>query len=297
MAKHIICITKNGTNPAYEGARIGARRIAEAAGYRISSVYPETPDDPQEQSALLQAALDQGPDAVMIAPADPAALDPILAQARAAGLPVVSFVSRSAALAPDCFVTSDNRALAETIAGHLIDHIGGTGRLAIIEGNPASETSAPRTDGFLAAIAAAPGITLAAQATGFYQRDPAAQAMADILSGTDDLQGVLVANDFMALGVIDALHAAGRRMPVVSVNAMPQAIAALLSGDLLATAAFDAMKIACAATMATIRLLEGQPVPRDITLPVDIVTAANCAPWNKGYEERPLPDWAEVTGG
>ncbi|SDJ24935.1 hypothetical protein [Aliiruegeria lutimaris] len=45
QGKHIICITKNGTNPAYEGARIGARRVAEAAGYEMTSLYPERPDD------------------------------------------------------------------------------------------------------------------------------------------------------------------------------------------------------------------------------------------------------------
>lgn len=294
--RHIVCITKNGTNPAYQGARIGVRRIAERAGCRVTSLWPQTPDDPEEQAALLRAALKESPDAIMIAPADPARLDPELELARAAGLPIVSFVSRSAAIAPDCFVTSDNRALAEGIAVHLFSALNGRGRVGIIEGNPASETSAPRTEGFMAAIDGAPGITLAARGVGYYQRDQAAMATKAMLDKTRDLDGMLVANDFMALGVIDELRQAGLSIPVVSVNAMPQAIESLHNGSLLATSAFDAMKIACTATMATLRLLDGRDVPENIMLPVEIVTVRNCAPWERGYEDRPLPVWEDIVG-
>ncbi|WP_226626213.1 sugar ABC transporter substrate-binding protein [Alloyangia pacifica] len=294
MARHIVCITKNGTNPAYEGARVGARRIAEAVGCDMTSLYPETPDDAVEQTQLLKEALALAPDAIMISVADPKALDPLLTLAKERGIPVVSFVSRSTLVAPDCFVTSDNFTLAQAIARRLFAEIGGFGSVAIIEGNPASETSAPRTEGFLAAMSNAPGIRLAGRAVGYYQREPAQQAMSGLLNGGGGMDGVLVANDFMALGVIDALRDAGLEVPVVSVNAMPQAVIALRSGELLATAAFDAMKIACAGTLATLRLLEGQPVPRQITLPVDIVDRTNCAPWGEGYEDRPLPNWQEV---
>ena len=293
---HIICITKNGTNPAYEGARVGARRIAEREGARLTSSWPEKPDDPEEQEMLLRHPLLQQPDAIMIAPAHPTRLDPALSAVRETGVPIVSFVSRSASLAPDCFVTSDNRALAEGIAKHLFGAINWRGNIAIIEGNPASETSNPRTRGFLAAIAQAKDISLVAQEIGFYQRDSAVQAMTGILEKRRDLDGVLVANDFMALGVIEVLKKASLDIPVVSVNAMPQAIEAMRQGDLLATSAFDAMKIACVATMATLRLLEGKPVPAEIMLPVEIVTEANCSAWSRDYEDRPLPVWEDIVG-
>ncbi len=293
-SKHFICITKNGTNPAYEGARIGARRIAEAAGHRLTSMFPAKPDDAGQQAALLREAFVAKPDALLVAPVHPTALDDVLAGFKTAGIPVISFVSRSENVEPDCFVTSDNRALARGIAVHLFDALGNSGRIAIIEGNPDSETSAPRTEGFRDAIADTPGIDVVATRTGYYQREPAARVMAEILDSAGDLDAVLVANDFMALGVIDVLRAAGSRALVVSVNAMPEAVMALKSGDLLATSAFDAMKIACTATMAALRLTDGEAVPRNIELPVEIVTAENCAAWDKDYEERPLPSWSEV---
>jgi ribose transport system substrate-binding protein len=81
---------------------------------------------------------------------------------------------------------------------------------------------------------------------------------------------------------------------VVGVNALPAAITAIKCGKLLATVDFDALKIACIAAEAAIRHLRGQPVPNEIELPVQIVDAANCQPWDRPLEERECPRWEDV---
>lgn len=294
--RHIYCVTKNGTNPAYEGARVGVRRVAEDAGFVVTSVFPQKPDDPVEQAELVEQAILQKPDVVLLAPAHPGALDPQITKLQELNIPVISFVSRSKALAPECFVTSDNYALAYEITNYLLDHLGGKGRLIIIEGNPNSETSAPRTVGFEDAIAANPNAQIVARGIGNYQRIDAFEEMTKILATNPEFDGVLVANDFMALGVIEALENVGHKVPVVSVNAMPDAIEALKNGSLLATAAFDAMKIACASAQAAIRIVRDQPVPAEISLPVSIVTVDNCDEYDRSYEERALPTWESAIG-
>jgi ribose transport system substrate-binding protein len=98
----------------------------------------------------------------------------------------------------------------------------------------------------------------------------------------------------MSLGAIDALEAAGRSIPLIGVNALPEAVTALKSGRLLATVDFDAMKLSCIATEAALRHLSGETVPRDIELPVQIVDAGNCTPWDRPLEERECPRWEDV---
>ena len=290
----LVCITKNGINPAYEGARIGVSRLAAQLGYDVTHFYPANPDDPEEQCALILDSLSMEPAGMIVAPTHPSRTDDALHEVSAAGIPMVSFVSRSEVVAPVCFVTSDNRLIAQAIADHLIAAIGGRGKVAIVEGNPDSETSAPRTEGFLEAIASTPSVALVAQAVGNYQRDQAYARMAEIAAAHPDLDGVLVANDFMALGAIDALKEAGVSAKVIGINAMPQAIGALKSGDLLATAAFDAMLIACASMHALDRILKGKSVPEIVTLPVEIITAGNCGSLDKAYDERTIPNWEDV---
>jgi ribose transport system substrate-binding protein len=110
------------------------------------------------------------------------------------------------------------------------------------------------------------------------------------------IDGIVAANDVMSLGAIEALEDYGRRVPVVGVNAIPEAITALKSGRLLATVDFDALKISCVATEAALRHLRGERVPSDILLPVQIVDATNYLPWDKPLEERECPRWSDVVG-
>jgi ribose transport system substrate-binding protein len=113
------------------------------------------------------------------------------------------------------------------------------------------------------------------------------------------IDGVLCANDHMALGVLDALDALGAKsIPLIAgVNAVPEAIAAIESGRMLATANFNTLAMSAIATEAAVRFLNGESVPPEIMLPVQIVDAENYADWNRPFDERPCPAWYDVVAG
>ena len=116
--------------------------------------------------------------------------------------------------------------------------------------------------------------------------------MPNVLVSGVGFEAILATNDAMALGAIEA---AGKPLvPVVGVNAVPDAIAAIKSGKLLATASFDAMKMACLAAEAALRYLKGETVPREIMLPVEIIERANCAAWDLPFEARALAEWDAI---
>jgi len=176
----------------------------------------------------------------------------------------------------------------------LFRHLEGKGDIVILEGVPAAVTSRDRMRGFHAALAQWPNIRVVATRAADYQQETARRVMKELLPGLPRIDGILSANDVMSLGAIEALEAAGRSAAVVGVNALPAAITAIKCGKLLATVDFDALKIACIAAEAAIRHLRGQPVPKDIELPVQIVDAANCQPWDRPLEERECPRWDDV---
>jgi ribose transport system substrate-binding protein len=115
--------------------------------------------------------------------------------------------------------------------------------------------------------------------------------MAELLAAEPRIDGVLAANDFMALGALEAMRAAGRKMPIVGINATPEGVAAIKSGDLLASSSFDAMKMTCLAVEAAVRVLGGERVPAEIMLPVEVIDRSNCRSWDRPYADRPLPEW------
>jgi ribose transport system substrate-binding protein len=299
MAKRyrLCCLTKNRTNPAYVGAQIGARRLAERLGCELQGFAPETPDDIGEQRAQIHAAIATKPDAILVSPVDPTAVDDALEAVREAGIVLICFVASSERVAAHSFITSDNYALARDIAGYLIDHIGGRGDVAILEGLPQSPTTAPRTRGFLDVIGEHPGIHLVARAIGNYQFAEGKTAMAEILRKHHGLRGVISANDAMALGALEAMAEAGRNLTITGMNAMPDAIRAIKEGKLLATVSYDALSLVAMAVQAAVRILDGDPVPSVVSLDAEVIDATNCAAWDKPYEDRPVPDWDSAVGG
>jgi ribose transport system substrate-binding protein len=285
-------ITKNKQNPAYAGARLGADRVAARHGCELRHYAPDKPDDIDEQRALIGAVRGERPDALLIAPAHATALNDALEQVQAGGTPVFCFVSRPEAFACTCYVGSDDRALARGIAGYLFDRLETGGDIVTLEGNPDAITSAPRAAGFREAASGRRNIRIVNSRSGYFLRDGGHAAMTELLAAETRIDGVLAANDFMALGALDAMREAGRRIPIVGVNATPEGVKAIKAGDLLASASFDAMKMACLAVEAAVRVLSGERVPAEIMLPVEVVDRSNCAAWDLPYAERPLPDWA-----
>ncbi len=297
MADETIAVfTKNRTNPAYEAARLGAERTAARNEARILHFVPVKPDDVEEQIALVEQAIAARPDAVVFVPVHLTALNASVRQLNAAGIPVVNYINRLAEGRFVSFVGSDDYRLARDIAAYLFRHLGGKGDVVMMGGVPGSVTSLDRVRGFLDAVKECPGVRIVANLTGDYQEDTARRVMAEWLQGSSRMDGVLSANDVMSLGILSALEAAGRRVPVIGVNALPEAIDSIKAGKLLATVDFDALKISCIATEAALRHLRGEAVPAEIILPVSIVDRSNYQPWDKPLGERECPRWSDVVG-
>jgi ribose transport system substrate-binding protein len=285
--------TKNRTNPAYDAARIGAERTAARMGARALHFVPERPDDIEEQIALVDRALEAHPDAVVFVPVHLTAVDGAVRKLNAAGIPIVNILNRMPVGDVVSFVGSDDYGLGRAIAAYLFQHLGGKGEVAMMEGVPAAVTSHDRVRGFRDAAAQWPDIRLTATPPGDFQETTARHVMARFLGRGPRVDGVLAANDAMALGVLSALEAAGRSAAVTGVNAVPDAITAVKTGRLLATVDFDAMKISSIATEAALRHLRGEAVPREIILPTQIVDRANCGAWDVPLEKRQTPRWSE----
>lgn len=297
MAGETIAVfTKNRTNPAYEAARLGAERTAGRNEARILHFVPGKPDDIDEQIALVERAIAARPDAVVFVPVHLTALNASVRKLNAAGIPVINYLNRLAEGRFVSFVGSDDYRLARDIAVYLFRHLGGKGDVVMMEGVPGAVTSRERVRGFRDAVREWPGIRIVATLVGDYQETTARRVMTDFLAARPRMDGILSANDVMSLGILAALDAAGLSVPVIGVNALPEAIDSIKAGKLLATVDFDALKIGCIATEAALRHLRGEAVPAEIILPVSIVDRSNYQPWDKPLDQRECPRWSDVVG-
>jgi ribose transport system substrate-binding protein len=288
--------TKNRSNPAYAAARLGAARTAKRFGATTVDYVPEKTDDVEQQIALIDQAIAQRPDAVILVPVHPTKINAAIRRILDAGIPLIGFLNAYTEPGPVTYVGADDFAIGVKIATYLYEHLGGRGDVVVLEGAAHSVTSGARVRGFRAALERFPEVRIVATVCGDYLREPGRRVTADLLNSGARFDAILAANDEMALGALDALKTAGRQCTVVGVNAIPDAITAIKAGGLLATADFNAMKISEIATEAAIRHLRGEALPTEIILPVEIVDRANYAAWDQPFEEREPALWSDAVG-
>jgi len=293
----IAVFTKNRLNPAYHGARLAAERVAARNGAQVVHYVPRKPDDVGEQIELIEQALAARPAAMVLVPVHLTAVDAAVRKVRDAGIPIFNCINRLQNAADYVtFVGADDTEMTTRVGRRLFQEMQGQGTVVILEGTPGTVTARDRLRGFLQALKEVPDIRMLGARNGKFLFDDAREAMSALLKEHRQIDGVLACNDSMALGAIDALRAAGRSSLVVGVNAVPEAVQALKAGTLLATADFDAFKLACLATEAAVRYLRGEAVPKEILPAIEIVDRSNCAHWDKPMEARECPDWGGIVG-
>ncbi len=283
---NIAVFTKNRSNPAYAAARLGADRAAQRFGATTKHYVPVKPDDVEEQIALIDEALSDKPDAFVVVPVHPTAVNAALRKVYAGGIPLVGLLNRFSEPGPVSYVGADDYAIGVELANYLFKHLGGRGEVVIMEGVPSSVTSNDRVRGFNDALKQFPDVRLVRKIRGDYLREPARRAALELLRSGVRFDAVLAANDDMGIGMMAALEEAGVKATVVSVNAIPEAITAIKEGKLLATVDFNSKDMSTIATEAVLRHLRGEKVPPEIMLPVQIVDRSNYANWDKPFEER-----------
>jgi len=289
----IAVFTKNSTNPAYQAFRIAADQVARSVGARIVHFVPKQPDNVDEQKAMVEQVLKDRPDAVVFIPVDDVAMIDSVKKLNEARIPIVLASNPL----PGNFVTyvgADDFEIGYREARYLFEHLGGKGKIVVIEGTPAAPTNRERVRGYKRAFAEFPGIEVLDSGVGNYQQPDAKGVMEKFLHQYPQIDAVLSANDSMALGVLEALKEANRSAIVIGINDILQAVKEIKTDAILATVDFNMFKIGCIATRAAVRHLKGEPLPEKIMLPAEVIDKTNYEAWLVPVDQRTCPEWSDV---
>ena len=289
----IAVFTKNSTNPAYEAFRIAADQIARSSGAKVVHFVPKQPDNVDEQKAMVEQVIKDKPDAIIFIPVDDVAMIPSVKLLNDAKIPVI-LVSNPL---PGNFVTyvgADDFEIGYREARYLFEHLGGKGKIVVIEGTPAAPTNRERLRGYQRAFGEFPGIEVLGSAVGNYQTSDARRGMEKLLAEHKQIDAVLSANDSMALGVLDALKTANRTAVVIGINGILPAVKQIEAGGMLASVDFNMFKIGCTATRAAVRHLKREPLPEKVMLPAEVIDKTNYKAWLVPVDQRTCPEWSEV---
>jgi ribose transport system substrate-binding protein len=288
-------VTRNPTNQILRGVRIGGELAAAALGVQIVHFIPRS-EAPPDQITLIDEVIRNKPDASVVAPFDAKAMVPLVERISAAGIPVIDVTERLANGTAVSYVGTDDYELALATARYLIKAMGGKGSVVILEGPENRPAGAVRVKGFKDALKELPDAKLLASKSGNYARTSAADVMKGFLRSYPQIDGVLAANDPMAIGAVDALKAANKKALVVGINGNMEVLDLIKSGDILASGDYNGFLQGCLGVEVAVRHLRKQPVPKELVLTPVVVDKSNYRPYETPMEQRTCPTLESVAG-
>jgi len=278
----VALIMKSLANEFFHTMQEGARSH-QNAHYQDYDLIPngiKDEVDVSKQIELVEQMIAQKVAAIVIAPADSKALVAVCKKAQDAGIVVVNIDNKldEAILAEKSakipFVGPNNREGARKAGDYLALRLRPSSAVAILEGVPTTYNAAQRKLGFEDAMKKA-GMTIVASQSAAWETDKANQVMSAILSAHPDIQGVLCANDNMALGALAALKAAGKagHAQIVGFDNISAVHELVGNGEILATVDQHGDKLAVYGIEYALEMIRQKSQPADKETPVDLVTA------------------------
>jgi len=162
--------------------------------------------DIQGQIQQIQNLMNRGVDALIINPNDQNALNSVMQEAADAGIVVISVdqeVSAEAALN----VVTDQKEWAKISARWLVDQLGGSGDVVLIEGVVGHPANEARMAGVEEVFSGYSGIEVVGRDTGNWDQATGQQVMSDFLASLPNIDGVWT-QDGMAEGALRAIRTA-----------------------------------------------------------------------------------------
>lgn len=219
------------------------REAAAKAGIDLD--FDEGDQTQSRQIAALRRFIREKVDVIAFSPIVEDGWAEVLAEARAAGIPVILTDRKLNAVDPSLWVTyigSDFEEEGRRAASWIESRFSDGSRRSIVEirGTEGSSPATDRNRGFRDVLAGSTQLRVVASVAADFTRAGGRQAMEAYLKAPHEAFQVLFAhNDDMALGAIEALKAAGLKpgtdVTVVSVDAIRDAFEAMLRGELSCT--------------------------------------------------------------
>lgn len=216
---------------------------AEAAKRGIDLKFSDGQGKQENQIRALRSFIAQKVDAIVLAPLVETGWDPVLRDAKRAGIPVI-ITDRSIVTADEslyaCFIGSDFLEEGRMAAEWLAKKTGGTGRIVELQGTPGSAPANDRRKAFAEGIAKYPGLKIIDSQSGDFRRTGGKEVMEAFIKKHGKTIDILYAhNDDMALGAVQAIEEAGLKpgqdIIIISIDAVREGVQAVVDGKINCT--------------------------------------------------------------
>jgi ribose transport system substrate-binding protein len=280
-------IYKATTNPFFQAMETGARKKAKELGAGIEVQGIESESDADKQADLVRMMVNRQVQAIIIAPASSVGIVTPLLRSQEAKIPIINIDNRinkaeaeKQGLKVATFIGPNNFEGARKVGAYACELIkkklgeGRKGRVIILRGIDGVENAEARRRGFEAAVREA-GLEVAASQSAEWDTAKAQTAASAMLSANKDVDGILCANDKMALGAIAAVRARGDigKIVIVGYDNIDLARDAMKRGEMQATVEQNPAMMGALGVECALKVLKGETLEEETPVPTQLITA------------------------
>lgn len=264
----IAIVVKNTTNPFLLKSIAGAQKAADDMGFELISLAPARQDSLEDQVKIIEDAIQQGVQGIVMHPIDSNGIMPVIRKCDAAGIPVATIGTPAA---NQTFLRSgvDYTETGVVITHLVAEKIGGEGKVIILEGPPGAQNAQERLAGMRLALQDYPNIEVVASQTTNFRRTEGMQVTENLLQRYPDVAAILACNDESALGAIQALKAANLDGQVIigSFDGNQDGSAAIKNGEMYASYNVDPFGSTYLAAVYVVQWLNDGTMPPQYFVP------------------------------
>jgi ribose transport system substrate-binding protein len=281
-------VAKTLTNEYWRLLGDGYKKGGKAAGVSVDLQAAQSEGDQLGQLAIAENMLTRGYSVLLLSPQSDSNLKPAVDAAAKANVPVVNVNDAVIPLA-EHYVGNVQRDNGVRAARWFVENKAAGGKVAVIEGMAGVYAAGQRTEGFKSTITKESSkFNVVASVPGNWDRQLSYDAATNILQQHPDLVGFYCNNDTMALGVVEAVKAAGKlkQVTVIGTDGISDAYKSILAGELTGTVDSFPVLTGEVALDVSLRLLAGQHLPRVVATPQALITKANYARYKSSDEAQ-----------
>ncbi len=261
----------------HQGAVAQAELLSAQLGIAITVDYlPPAIADAIEQNSLLEECATTVPDGIAVDPVDSISNMPIFHKIRKQGIPLILFDSPS----PEADITSIGNDFTQQgviAAERLVKLLGGSGKVAVMQGFPTAPNHKERYEAQLAVLKQYPQIAVVDGGADNDDIPTAQQQAAAVLAAHPDLSGYLCCDAAGPIGIAAAIKRAGMvgKVKVVGMDGIKPILQSIKDG-LLESSSSTKPRMQGAMSVVMLWLAsQGIPIPQKIDTGIDVITQEN----------------------
>jgi inositol transport system substrate-binding protein len=252
--------------------------LKSAEGTDINFVFSDANNDIQRQLDQVDTFIAQKVNLLIIVPVDSDGVVPAIERANKANIPVIC-LGIQASGGENIFVGSENYDsgyIQGELAAKLLPQ---NAKILYLAGSPGFIHSQDRRIGFNDALKTGgrTDVVILSDMSGNYLMDQGMKVAEDWIQTFPQFDGIIAANDQMALGALEALKTAGRlnNIFLTGIDGVTEAVQAVKDGTMTQTVLQNGPGQGAACVEVIQKIRRGEAVPKEVLVPFESITIDN----------------------